>query len=71
MDASITRRAGTGRLNTDLAAAVDLALAIAIEHGARAAARFLEGQGAGFALTCRVLGEPARRRAVDLPPASS
>jgi hypothetical protein len=72
MDTQITPRAGTGRPNTDLAAAVDQALALAIEQGARAAARFLEGQGAGFALTCRVLTEPERRRTrtLDLPPAS-
>jgi hypothetical protein len=53
----------TDRLNTDLAAAVDQAAAIHIELGPRAAAAFLEAQGAGFALICRVLEEPERRRA--------
>jgi hypothetical protein len=64
MDTQITHRDGAGRPNTDLAVVVDQALAIAIEQDARAAARFLEGYGASFAVTCRVLGEPARRRAV-------
>jgi hypothetical protein len=40
-------------------------------QGRKAAADFLEGQGAGFAVTCRVLTEPSRRRAVDLPPSSN
>jgi hypothetical protein len=63
MDTTITPRARGNRANTALAAAVDQALVVAIEHGARAAARFLEGRGAGFALTCRVPSEPGRRRA--------
>jgi hypothetical protein len=53
----------TDRSNIDLAAVVDQALAVSIEHGARAAARFLMSHGAGFALTVRVLAEPERRRA--------
>jgi hypothetical protein len=68
MDTQIISKNSAGRPNTDLAAAVDQALAIAIEQDARAAAHFLESRGAGFALTCRVLAEPGRRRAVDLPP---
>jgi hypothetical protein len=58
------------RPNTELAAAVDRALLLAAEQGARAAAAFLEQRGAGFAVTCRVLAEPSRRRAIDLPPPS-
>lgn len=54
----------TDRPNTDLAAVVDQALAVALEQGARAAAHFMEARGAGFALTCRVLAEPERRRTV-------
>jgi hypothetical protein len=52
----------TDRPNTDLAAAVNEALAVQLEHGRETAARFLMSQGAGFALTCRVLAEPGRRR---------
>jgi hypothetical protein len=58
----------TDRPNTDLAAAVDEALAAQLELGTRTAAAFLEANGAGFALICRVLAEPGRRRAVDLSP---
>lgn len=60
----------TDRPNTDLSAAVDQALAMADK---RAAADFLTKHGASFALTCRVLGEPNRRRAapLDLPPSES
>jgi hypothetical protein len=70
MGTPITRRGGADGPNTHLAAAVDQALALAMEPDARAAAQFLEEQGAGFALTCRVLAEPGRRRArdIDLPP---
>jgi hypothetical protein len=69
MDAQITLKARSGRPNSDLAAAVEEALAVAIEQGTRAAARFLTDHGAGFALTCRVLAEPDRRRApLDRPP---
>ena len=50
------------RRNTRLAAVVDYALAICNDHGARAAARFLDMHGAGFALTVRVLREPTCRR---------
>ena len=50
------------RPNTELAAAVDQALAVLEQQGPRAAADFLEARGAGFALTCRVLREPTRRR---------
>jgi hypothetical protein len=49
----------TDRPNTDLARAVDHALTM---PDVRAAAAFLADQGAGFALICRVLAEPARRR---------
>jgi hypothetical protein len=52
----------TDRQNTDLAAAIDQALHIQLELGSRAAATFLEEHGAGFALICRVLAEPERRR---------
>jgi len=48
------------RPNTELASAVDEALNI---DDVRTAAAFLVSRGAGFALTCRVLAEPARRRA--------
>jgi hypothetical protein len=60
------------RPNTQLAAAVDKALFVRDQWGAPAAARYLEGHGAGFALTCRVLAEPSRRRApaIDLTPTS-
>jgi len=61
MDTS-TPSTGTGRPNTDLAAVVDQALVLAEKQGARAAAAFLTERGAGFALTCRVLAEPERRR---------
>jgi hypothetical protein len=54
--------AGVDRPNAELAASVDQALAIEIELGTQAAAAFLEARGAGFALTCRVLGAQARRR---------
>jgi hypothetical protein len=50
------------RPNTDLAAAINEALAVQLEHGRKTAARFLMSRGAGFALTCRVLAEPGRRR---------
>lgn len=62
----------TDRPNTKLAATVDQALAMAEDQGLRAAAHFLEARGASFALTCRVLMEPARRRAtgIDLVPPS-
>ena len=49
----------TDRPNINLAAAVDEARALA---DVRAAAAFLADRGAGFALICRVLAEPARRR---------
>lgn len=72
MDTTITPRAcvRADRPNTDLSAAVDQALAVCLELGPRAAATFLEARGAAFALTCRVLGQPERRRArtLDLPP---
>jgi|APAra7269097635_1048570.scaffolds.fasta_scaffold41461_2 hypothetical protein len=47
------------RPNTELAAAVDHALTMG---DVRAAAAYLADHGAGFALICRVLAEPARRR---------
>jgi hypothetical protein len=50
----------TDRPNIELSRAVDHALTMA---DVRAAAAFLADQGAGFALICRVLAEPARRRA--------
>lgn len=55
-------RLTTTRSNTDLAIAVDPALLLAQTKGAWRAAAFLEANGARFALTCRVLAEPARRR---------
>jgi hypothetical protein len=60
----------TDRPNTNLARAVDEALTM---RDVRAAAAFLAKEGAGFALICRVLAEPARRRArsVDLSPPGS
>lgn len=54
----------TDRKNTNLAHIVDLTPDVEIELGARAAAHFLEQRRVGFALICRVLGEPGRRRAV-------
>jgi hypothetical protein len=63
MDVQTTPKARSGRQNADLATAVDQALAVAIEQGTRAAAHFLTNHGTGFALTCRVLAEPDRRRA--------
>ncbi|MGJ7914815.1 hypothetical protein ACI48D_04960 [Massilia sp. LXY-6] len=63
----------TDRPNTTLAIDPDYALGIEIELGTRAGTAFPEQRGAGFALTCRVLAEPDRRRArtVDLPPGTS
>jgi hypothetical protein len=49
----------TDRPNTKLAHAVDQALTM---PDVRAAAAFLVDHGAGFALICRVLAEPTRRR---------
>jgi hypothetical protein len=54
----------TDRPNTNLARAVDEALTMS---DVRTAAAFLAGHGAGFALICRVLAEPARRRAAGSP----
>lgn len=54
----------TDRPNHELAAAVDQALAM---PDRQAAARYLEEKGAGLALICRVLAEPARRRAAMTP----
>lgn len=72
MPAGYACRMNTDRPNATLAAAVDHALAVADEYGARAAARFLTEIGADFALTCRVLAEPERRRTctLDLPPSA-
>lgn len=53
------------RTNTDLAALIDLAFDVEIEESTRAAAHFLETNGVRFALTCRVLAEPTRRRHED------
>jgi hypothetical protein len=53
----------TDRPNRVLSADVDLALMLLDQVGVHAAAAFLASRGAGFALTCRVLVEPARRRA--------
>lgn len=52
------------RPNRVLAADITLALLLVERIGVRAAAAFLASGGAGFALTCRVLQEPAQRRAV-------
>jgi hypothetical protein len=57
----------TDRKNTNLAAAVNQALILADQLGVQSAARFLAAHGAGFALICRVLGEPTRRRARRVP----
>jgi hypothetical protein len=57
------------RPNRVLSADVDLALMLFAQIGRHAAAAFLASRGAGFALTCRVLADPARRRAVKSPPA--
>jgi hypothetical protein len=59
----------TSRQNIEFAADVDQALALAKERGVRAAAAFLADHGAGFALTCRTLAEPARRRPAASPQA--
>jgi hypothetical protein len=63
MPTSTTSSTGADRPNTTLAATVDQALAVLEQRGARAAADFLQARGAGFALICRVVAEPARRRA--------
>jgi hypothetical protein len=55
----------TDRPNRAHAAVVDDALALAEQQGVDAAAAFLAAHGVGFAVTCRVLKEPARRRAAD------
>lgn len=68
MDAQITPSASTDRPNANLAQIVDQALAVCLEHGRETAARFLMSRGAGFALICRVLAEPGRRRAFSLDP---
>jgi len=52
----------TDRPNEQFAAVVDQALALAETRGVRVAASFLTQYGADFALICRVLQEPARRR---------
>jgi hypothetical protein len=44
-----------------------MALLLVERAGVRLAAQFLARRGAGFALTCRVLAEPARRRAASAP----
>nr|WP_143028916.1 hypothetical protein [Massilia sp. PDC64] len=49
----------TDRPNSELARVVDEALTM---RDVRAAAAYLADHGAGFALTCRVLAEPERRR---------
>lgn len=65
MLASTSTSTATDRLGTNLALAVDQALALAERQGVRAAAAYLVARGAGFALTCRVLAEPAWRRQAD------
>jgi hypothetical protein len=63
----------TDRPNRALSADVDLALALVEQIGVHAAATFLASRGANFALTCRVLAEPVRRRASAVaaaPPAA-
>ena len=50
------------RQDTNLAAADDQTLVLAGRQGVCAAAGFLVARDAGFALTCQVLAEPARRR---------
>lgn len=67
MPTATTGNADIGRPNTDLAAAVDQALAMLEHQGIRAAADFLQAHGAGFRLTCRVLADPERRRAPASP----
>lgn len=57
------------RPNCVLSADVDLALILVEQIGMHAAAAFLSTRGAGFALTCRVLQEPARRRTAAMTPA--
>jgi len=52
----------TDHPNTQLSAVVDQALDLAEHRGVRAAAAFLTQYGADFALICRVLQEPTRRR---------
>lgn len=54
----------TDRPNSRLSADVELALLMVDQVGVYVAARFLARRGAGFGLICRVLAEPARRRAV-------
>lgn len=52
----------TDRPNIQLSAVVDQALDLAEQKGVRTAAAFLTQYGADFALICRVLQEPTRRR---------
>jgi hypothetical protein len=59
-------RMTSDRSNRALSSDVEVALVLAGRVGVRIAARFLANRGAGFALICRVLGEPERRR-VDRP----
>jgi len=63
-------RMDNDRPNTELAAAVDHALTM---EDVRGAVAYLADHGPGFALICRVLAEPTRRRSrfVDLPPATN
>lgn len=63
MTTTHTTYSGADRLNTELASAVDAAINLAEQQDVRTAADLLADHGAGFALTCRVLAEPARRRA--------
>lgn len=53
------------RPDSRLAADIELALLLAERAGVRLVARFLTRRVAGFALICRVLAEPARRRRID------
>jgi hypothetical protein len=57
------------RQNSRLSADIELALALAETAGVHAAAKFLTKRGAGFALICRVLAEPTRRRSTESSPA--
>jgi hypothetical protein len=60
MDIAITPKTRGDRTNTELAAVVEQAMAVGLEHGARAAARFLADHGAVSHWRCRCLPSPAR-----------
>jgi hypothetical protein len=58
MTTKFKENASNGRAKNLLAAAIDQAVAVIEISGTRSAALFRERLGAGFAMICRVLGQP-------------